>query len=162
MKNPISRSVNLPPSRFFAMISRRVTRARFGKPVSCAFADSNRIATPYNGPMNVMKVRYSATNAARELTQSILETGFAVLTDHPVPANLIADTYAEWAAFFASSEKLKHTFETAVQAGYFPFRSENAKDSPVKDLKEFYHHYPVRKPLPPGVDRHTPKLRERL
>jgi isopenicillin N synthase-like dioxygenase len=112
--------------------------------------------------MNVKKVRYGASGSARELTQSILETGFAVLTDHPVPAGLIADTYEEWASFFASPEKLQHTFEAAVQAGYFPFRSENAKDSPVKDLKEFYHHYPARKPLPAAVARHTPELHKRL
>ena len=112
--------------------------------------------------MNVKKVRYGAADAARELTQSLLETGFAVLTDHPVPAGLIADTYAEWASFFASPEKLHHTFEPSVQAGYFPFRSENAKDSRFKDLKEFYHHYPDRKSLPAGVDRHTPDLRKRL
>lgn len=112
--------------------------------------------------MNVMKIRYGAANAAREVTQSLLETGFAVLTEHPVPAGLIADTYAEWASFFASPEKLRHTFDPAVQAGYFPFRSENAKDSHFKDLKEFYHHYPARKPLPAGVDRHTPELHRRL
>ena len=112
--------------------------------------------------MNVKKVRYGATNAARDFTQSLLETGFAVLTDHAIPTDLIANTYDEWASFFASPEKVQHTFDPAVQAGYFPFRSENAKDSPVKDLKEFYHHYPARKPLPPGVDRHTPVLHRRL
>src|SRR5688572_195259 len=112
--------------------------------------------------MNVMHVRFGAPHAARELAHSLLETGFAVLTEHPVPAGLIEDTYKEWASFFASPEKARHTFDPAVQAGYFPFRSENAKDSPVKDLKEFYHHYPERKPLPAGVDRHTPELHRRL
>jgi isopenicillin N synthase-like dioxygenase len=112
--------------------------------------------------MNVKTVRYGSTKAARELTESLLETGFAVLTDHPIPTRLIADTYREWTAFFASPRKRDHTFNTAVQAGYFPFRSENAKDSPIKDLKEFYHHYPSRKALPSGVDRYTPELHRRL
>jgi len=112
--------------------------------------------------MNVKTVRYGSARAAQELTESLLETGFAVVTDHPVPVDLIADTYKEWMEFFTSPEKHHHTFEPKVQAGYFPFRTENAKDFPIKDLKEFYHHYPSRKPLPSGVDRHTPELRQRL
>src|SRR6202012_2915852 len=43
------------------------------------------------------------------------------------------------------------------QAGYFPFRSENAKDSPIKDLKEFFHYYPSRSTLPLNAQKFTPE-----
>ncbi|HUP57341.1 MAG TPA: 2OG-Fe(II) oxygenase family protein [Bdellovibrionota bacterium] len=112
--------------------------------------------------MNVKTVRYGAPGAAREFKQSLLETGFAVLTDHPIPAQLIRDTFSEWERWFAAEEKHSHVYEAKSQAGYFPFRSENAKDYRVKDLKEFYHHYPARKPLPNGVTRYTPDLYSRL
>ena len=112
--------------------------------------------------MNVRKVRYGTAESARDFTQSLLETGFAVLTDHPIPAKLISDTFAEWERWFAASEKHQHGFSPETQSGYFPFRTENAKDYAIKDLKEFYHHYPMRKELPAGVTTYTPELYERL
>lgn len=112
--------------------------------------------------MNVRTVRYGSRAAARDFTESLLETGFAVLKEHPIQHRLISDTYSEWEHFFASQEKKKHTFTQETQAGYFPFRSENAKNYSVKDLKEFYHHYPERKELPEGVRRYTPELYKRL
>jgi isopenicillin N synthase-like dioxygenase len=112
--------------------------------------------------MNVKTVRYGSKGSASEFAGSLLETGFAVLTDHPIPAVLIRETYSEWERFFAAGEKHEHVFNPKSQVGYFPFRSENAKDSKVKDLKEFYHHYPTRKPLPAGVNRYTPELYQKL
>jgi isopenicillin N synthase-like dioxygenase len=112
--------------------------------------------------MKVRTVKYGSPGAAREFTQSFLETGFAVLTDHPIPLDLIRQTYAEWEGFFASASKHDHKFEQGKQAGYFPFRSENAKDVAQKDLKEFYHYYPMRKELPESTRRFTPELYRRM
>ena len=114
--------------------------------------------------MNVKTVRYGTPSSAREFAQSLRETGFAVLTGHPIPGKLISDTFAEWERFFArpEPEKRQHTFRAETQAGYFPFRTENAKDHSIKDLKEFYHHYPARKELPAGVTDSTPELYARL
>ncbi len=44
--------------------------------------------------------------------------------------------------FFARDEKFAYAVQPPCHDGYFAFRSENAKDSPVKDLKEFFHVYP--------------------
>src|SRR5262245_41168253 len=112
--------------------------------------------------MNVRTVRYGTSDSAREFTQSLRETGFAVLTAHPIPHQLISDTFAEWGHWFAGSDKYEHKFDAEAQAGYFPFRTENAKDYAIKDLKEFYHHYPFRKELPYGVTRYTPELYQRM
>jgi isopenicillin N synthase-like dioxygenase len=112
--------------------------------------------------MKVKTVSYRSPTAARDFTQSLLETGFAVISDHPVPAHLIHDTFNEWQGFFASDAKHQYTYDAQTQAGYFPFRSENAKDSKFRDLKEFFHYYPARTELPSNTRQFTPELYSRL
>lgn len=107
--------------------------------------------------MKVKTVSYRSPAAGRELTASLRETGFAVVSDHPIPAAVIRATFAEWEAFFGSEDKRTYLFEKDKQWGYFPFRSENAKSSKTKDLKEFYHHYPFAE-LPAGTRTSTPVL----
>jgi isopenicillin N synthase-like dioxygenase len=107
--------------------------------------------------MHVLNVDYRAADASARLERSLRDTGFAVLTAHPVPAATIEAAYAEWAAFFGSEEKHRHTFDPERQDGYFPYRSENAKDHPQKDLKEFFHVYPGTA-LPAGMSGATRQL----
>ncbi len=92
--------------------------------------------------MDVLKVKYGSPDAAERFCESLKNTGFAVITDHPIASTLVNQVYDKWAKFFNSEEKHGYTFKAEAQAGYFPFRSENAKDSPIKDLKEFFHVYP--------------------
>src|SRR5579864_4443974 len=94
--------------------------------------------------MQVLKVDYSAENASSLFAQSLKETGFAVVKNHPISADLIAEVYAEWRRFFASEDKQRYLFgegQDGCQDGYFPYQSENAKYTAVKDLKEFFHYY---------------------
>ena len=91
--------------------------------------------------MNVRKVNYKDQNAAHEFTRSLRETGFSVLTDHPVDMNLIETVYSEWADFFSSDNKNKYPYDPVRQDGFFPFKTENAKGQSLKDLKEFFHIY---------------------
>lgn len=107
--------------------------------------------------MNVKTVSFRSPTAAKEFTASLLETGFAVIKDHPIDQRLISDTFRDWEDFFASSEKHQHTFDPATQSGYFPFRTENAKDAKQKDLKEFFHLYPKTQ-LPKKMSDNTLKL----
>jgi isopenicillin N synthase-like dioxygenase len=107
--------------------------------------------------MEVLKVKYGAHEAAERFCHSLKTTGFAVLTDHPIPMELVNRVYSHWAEFFRSEEKHRYTFKVDSQAGYFPFRSENAKDSPIKDLKEFFHVYP-RSELPEFLESDTWEL----
>ena len=92
--------------------------------------------------MHIQTVDYRAPNAAQALAQSLHETGFAVLANHPITAAKIDIIYARWASFFASDEKQDYLRDPVHQDGYFPFKSEHAKDAREKDLKEFYHVYP--------------------
>lgn len=91
--------------------------------------------------MNVRKVNYKDQNAAHEFTRSLRQTGFSVLTDHPVDMNLIETVYSEWADFFSSDNKNKYPYDPVRQDGFFPFKTENAKGQSLKDLKEFFHIY---------------------
>lgn len=92
-------------------------------------------------PFLIETISYGAPDAAAKFVRSLHETGFAVLRDHPISPATIEERYSQWGQFFASEEKHDWTFDKETQAGYFPFRSENAKDHAVKDLKEFYHVY---------------------
>jgi len=105
----------------------------------------------------IQTVSFTDPEAPKAFARSLCETGFAVLRDHPVTPDRIAATYAAWGAFFNSGAKHDWTVDPERQDGYFPFRSENAKDSLVKDLKEFYHVYPDGR-IPPELEIETRRL----
>ena len=92
--------------------------------------------------MNVRTVKYTEKNAPSVFTKSLHKTGFSVLKNHPIDLPLINDVYEEWSMFFSSGIKEKYLFNKDTQDGFFPFKSENAKGNPNKDLKEFFHFYP--------------------
>ncbi|MEM0923702.1 MAG: 2OG-Fe(II) oxygenase family protein [Pseudomonadota bacterium] len=106
-------------------------------------------------------VSYTDPAAPAAFARSLRETGFAVLTDHPVTPARIEEAYAAWGAFFNSDDKHAYTVNPETQDGYFPFKSENAKDSAVKDLKEFYHVYPKGR-VPEKVEELTRRLYDDL
>ncbi len=111
--------------------------------------------------MNVQSVSHRNPDAARTFTESLRETGFGVLTQHPIEASLVRGVFDDWKEFFAGEAKHAYRFDPAKQAGYFPFRTENAKNSQVKDLKEFFHLYPWNE-LPRGMSGRTRELFDRL
>jgi isopenicillin N synthase-like dioxygenase len=91
--------------------------------------------------MYVLTADYTQPNASEIFVKSIKETGFGVLKNHPINFQLIQDVYKEWESFFNSELKNDYLFDKEKQDGFFPYLSENAKDSALKDLKEFYHLY---------------------
>ena len=103
---------------------------------------------------NIATVSYTDPAAPEAFATSLRETGFAVLTDHPIAPARIQETYASWGGFFNSETKMDWAVDPARQDGYFPFRSENAKDAKAKDLKEFYHVYPDGR-VPPELEAET-------
>ena len=92
--------------------------------------------------MQVAKVHYNDKHAPADFTKSLKETGFGVITGHPIPIDLVARVYQEWETFFTSTSKHDYLFDSNTQDGYFPIGTENAKDYEAKDHKEFYHFYP--------------------
>jgi isopenicillin N synthase-like dioxygenase len=104
--------------------------------------------------MNVLSVDYRSPDAPKQFAKSLHETGFAVLKNHPISHDLINQVFKDWEDFFKDEAKFNYKFDPKQQSGYFPFRTENAKDSPIKDLKEFYHLY-VWDKLPSNVSERT-------
>ncbi|MGI4851834.1 MAG: isopenicillin N synthase family dioxygenase [Janthinobacterium lividum] len=111
--------------------------------------------------MHVQTIDFQKSTASRQFVDSLRATGFAVIQNHPVPVDLIQKTYDEWESFFASPDKHHYTYTTEHQRGYFPFKSENAKGSALKDLKEFYH-YDRDHVLPPYFSDQTAHLFQAL
>jgi isopenicillin N synthase-like dioxygenase len=92
--------------------------------------------------MEVAVVDYEASNAPEVFTDSLRETGFAVLVNHPLPWALVERIYREWADLFDSPAIHQYLMDSGGNVGWFPpDRSETAKGSQIRDLKEFFHVY---------------------
>lgn len=92
--------------------------------------------------MHVLTVDYQTPDAPEKFCHSLKNTGFAVLCNHVISTELIEKAYDQWKNFFYSDNKFNYRPEKNAQDGYFPFRTENAKNAIYSDLKEFYHFYP--------------------
>ena len=92
--------------------------------------------------VEVLKVDYMAQAAPEQFAKTLKETGFAVLTNHPVDWNLIEKAYVDWHKFFNSDYRHNYKFDRVKQEGYVDSKtSEMAKGHAVKDIKEFYQMY---------------------
>lgn len=94
--------------------------------------------------MEIRRIKVTDPSDIREnLVKSFKETGFAVLTGDGF--HYIQDLYSSWKEFFNKpiEYKMEYKFNpnVDVQAGYFPYKTENAKDQENPDLKEFFHIY---------------------
>jgi isopenicillin N synthase-like dioxygenase len=76
------------------------------------------------------------------LDKSFREYGFAIVRDHGIPSDLIAQGCALAQAFFALPEAAKRRYiasDGGGQRGFTPMRTEIAKGAKASDLKEFWH-----------------------
>ena len=92
----------------------------------------------------------SPAEIAGPLGRSFAEFGFAIVSDHTIPAELIARAEEKTRAFFALPDDVKRAYHLSGGGGargYTPFGTEKAKDAEVHDLKEFWH---VGRKLPEG------------
>jgi isopenicillin N synthase-like dioxygenase len=112
--------------------------------------------------MYVAKVDFRDKDAAKQFADSLRDTGFAVITDHPLDMKLVADVFKEWEGFFASEDKYNYRFNPMLQDGYYPMDvAEKAKGYDVLDIKEFYHYYPWGQ-YPNGLSDKTRQLYEQM
>lgn len=81
------------------------------------------------------------TRFVDQLYSGIKDYGFIVLQDHNVSPQLLNHAYELLQQFYALpvETKLKYAGVSGGQRGYTPFGKEHAKNSPVMDLKEFWH-----------------------
>lgn len=93
--------------------------------------------------MDIKLVDYSSPDAPRLFTESLHETGFAVLENHAMPFDVVERLWAEWLLFFKSDRKWEFEYGEGGQAGYRSLTgSETAVGAKVKDIKEYFHFYP--------------------
>ena len=87
---------------------------------------------------------------AQALGGSFERYGFAIVSDHGVPTETIAEAERQAKLFFALPEEVKRAYHQPGKGGargYTPFGIETAKDAKAHDLKEFWH---VGRELPEG------------
>jgi isopenicillin N synthase-like dioxygenase len=73
---------------------------------------------------------------------ALAHTGFLILVNHGIGSEMLTRAYAQVHALFALPLAQKQQYEKPElhgQRGYVSFGKEHAKDSPLPDLKEFWH-----------------------
>ena len=63
---------------------------------------------------------YKATSTKKQFVQSLHNTGFVVLHNHPINKKNIELVYDEWGKFFNDENKYDYKFNIDTQDGYFP------------------------------------------
>lgn len=93
--------------------------------------------------MKLEAVDYKSPTAAKDFVESLRQTGFGVLKNHPISQQDVSSIYRNWQAFFNTDEKNQFEYNKGTQDGFFPQSvSEVAKGFKKKDIKEYYHYYP--------------------
>lgn len=90
-------------------------------------------------------VDYKADDAKEKFVQSLRDTGFGVLKNHPVEQASVQAIYDKWQGWFDQDPIIKEQslYNKGTQDGFFPARiSETAKGFTQKDIKEYFHYYP--------------------
>ncbi|MDC2963651.1 isopenicillin N synthase family oxygenase [Gammaproteobacteria bacterium] len=96
--------------------------------------------------MNVQLVDFASPEAPRIFADSMLDSGFAVISKHNISDSEISSFYQAWEHFFVFGEPEEFLSKGDDQAGYFPTdRAETAKGNTVQDLKEYFQYWPGTK-----------------
>jgi isopenicillin N synthase-like dioxygenase len=109
----------------------------------------------------ILAIGLDEVDAPAKFAKSFRETGFAIIKDHNISSDEIDRMYGVWTDFFASDEGPNFAVKPGESAGYFGYKSENAKGSANKDLKEFFHAY-QNKTLPNITEKETRDFQEKL
>jgi len=109
----------------------------------------------------ILAIGLDEVDAPAKFAKSFRETGFAIIKDHNISSDEIDRMYGVWTDFFASEEGPNFAVKPGESAGYFGYKSENAKGSANKDLKEFFHAY-QNKTLPNITEKETRDFQEKL
>lgn len=88
-------------------------------------------------------VDYRALDAEVQFVQSLRDTGFGVLRNHPIAQSTVSGIYKHWLDFFNSDKKDDYLFDPEKYDGFFPRTlAETAKGHSIRDIKEYFHYYP--------------------
>lgn len=94
--------------------------------------------------MNVKVCNLRSNDFGRDFNNSLIDTGFAVVTHHGIDQGFIREAQQAWRLFFLNNRPYKDGFrnDTDGNMGYKGFKTEKAVGAVKADLKEFYHWKP--------------------
>lgn len=93
--------------------------------------------------MTLTAIDYHSDTAAADFVESLRQTGFGVIRNHPLPEQQVTDIYSHWLEFFRDEGKQAFCRDNANEGGFIPVESaEAAKGRELRDLKEYFHFYP--------------------
>ena len=92
--------------------------------------------------MELAALDFQAEGTDIQFVESLRNTGFGVLENHPLDLDLIASIYEHWSDFFKSSRPSSYVLKRDTQDGFFSRDdAESAKGFDEKDIKEYFHFY---------------------
>ncbi len=109
-------------------------------------------------------VDYRDPKAPEIFTQSLVDTGFGIISHHPVDYDLVKHVYKQWQDYFHwdKTEQQPYLFSQKTHDGHIPMDlSETAKGHDIKDIKEFFHYYRWGR-CPQSLKTDTQKLYEQM
>jgi isopenicillin N synthase-like dioxygenase len=109
----------------------------------------------------ILAIGLNEPDAPARFAKSLRETGFAILKDHGLGAAEIDQMYKVWEDFFDGGTGPDYAVQPNESAGYFGYKSENAKGAVNKDLKEFFHVY-QNKDVPASTETETRAFQDKL
>ena len=92
--------------------------------------------------MELAALDFQSEGTDIRFVESLRNTGFGVLENHPLDLDLIASIYEHWSDFFKSSRPSSYVLKRDTQDGFFSRDdAESAKGFDEKDIKEYFHFY---------------------
>lgn len=109
--------------------------------------------------MKVAICDLKSENFEKNLLTSLINTGFAVVTQHGIDFELIKDAQRNWSKFFKREKSYKNLFVNGNDSnmGYKGFGAETAVGAKTADIKEFFHWKPFEE-MPETVVGETRSL----
>lgn len=103
--------------------------------------------------MDVKVCNLRGSGFDKDFRDSVMNTGFAVITHHGLDHGLIREMQQAWRMFFLSNLDNKRTFVNPKDPnmGYKGFKTEKAVGASKADLKEFFHWQPGSQVIPQEV-----------
>lgn len=90
----------------------------------------------------LIAIDYQSPDAPQQFAQSLRDTGFGVLKNHPIAEDSVQNIYKRWYDFFNGEDKHNYLFDKEKYDGFFPAdMAEAAKGHSQRDLKEYFHFY---------------------
>jgi isopenicillin N synthase-like dioxygenase len=114
--------------------------------------------------MTIQSINCTAADAGKQFAASLRETGFAVLTHHPIAEDEINQFYQAWQTFFEQDTAAKENFlcDRITQIGWVPPSiSEIAKGHSARDLKEYFNFF-LHGSCPEGLRAQTLALYDQM